>query len=50
MRVQLGTPFPHIITIPMPVYRYGDGDDGFLGVSAFEEPGKSATSIYQTII
>src|SRR5215213_5853107 len=34
----LAPPFPHIITIPIPIYRYGDSDDGISGVSAFEQP------------
>jgi hypothetical protein len=44
------TPFLPIITIPISICRHWDGDDGFSGVSAFNEYGKGATSILQTVI
>jgi hypothetical protein len=45
MSPQPGTPFFGIITIPISLYRSGDGDDGFSAIarSRLEESGKGAT-------
>src|SRR5215213_11458861 len=46
----LGTPFSRIITIPISIYRCGDGDDRFSGVATLDKSGKGATSILQAVI
>jgi hypothetical protein len=48
--LSLGTPFFGIITIPISIYRGGNGDDSFVGVATFDKSGTGATSILQAVI
>ena len=50
MTPPLSTPFLDIITIPISIYRGGDGDDRFCGVATFDKSGKGATSILQIVV
>jgi hypothetical protein len=45
----LGTPFIGIITIPITLYGYGNGDNRNCGVATFDKSGTGATSILQAV-